>query len=112
MPANPQLHPPSSDAIASTRQGRTTPRALMGEDPALRAAYRVCRCITRRHDPGIYALIQLMPAVLRPACWALWAAASTLDDLADEPDASPAERASRVDAWTKALRHDQAVGSS
>ncbi|MFB0619258.1 polyprenyl diphosphate synthase [Streptomyces sp. AGS-58] len=64
------------------------------------------------HDPGIYALIQLMPAVLRPPCWALWAAASVLDDLADQRDAQQAERESRVQAWTQALQCDLAAGTS
>lgn len=53
-----------------------------------------------------------MPAVLRPAGWALWAAASVLDDLADQQDAGPAERAARVEAWTEALQRDLAAGTS
>jgi undecaprenyl diphosphate synthase len=64
------------------------------------------------HDPGIYALIQLMPTVLRPPCWALWAAASVLDDLADRRDTQRAEREARVQAWTQALQCDLAVGAS
>ncbi|MEU4769734.1 polyprenyl diphosphate synthase [Actinosynnema sp. NPDC023794] len=84
----------------------------MGEDPLLQAAYRLCRRTTRANDPAIHALIQLMPAVLRPACWALWAAASTLDDLADRPEVEPTRRAAHVEAWTRALEHDLAVGAS
>ncbi|MFE2051593.1 polyprenyl diphosphate synthase [Streptomyces sp. NPDC059459] len=53
-----------------------------------------------------------MPSVLRPACWALWAAVTVLDDLADEADVTPAERAAHVEAWTRALEHDLAAGSS
>ncbi|MEU3481007.1 polyprenyl diphosphate synthase [Streptomyces sp. NPDC033754] len=64
------------------------------------------------HDPGIYALIQLMPTMLRPPCWALWAAASVLDDLADQRDAQQAEREARVQAWTQALQCDLAAGTS
>ncbi|MEW5542758.1 polyprenyl diphosphate synthase [Streptomyces cyaneofuscatus] len=64
------------------------------------------------HDPGTYALIQLMPTALRPACWALWASASVLDDLADQRDVAPADRAARVEAWTQALQHDLAIGTS
>ncbi|WP_323379532.1 polyprenyl diphosphate synthase [Streptomyces durbertensis] len=93
-------------------RGRATARSLTGGDPALREAYRLCRRTTRRHDPGIHALIRLMPAVLRPAGWALWAAASVLDDLADRRDVEPAERARRVEAWTEALRRDLAAGTS
>jgi undecaprenyl diphosphate synthase len=84
----------------------------MGDDPVLRMAYRLCRRVTRAHDPAIFAIIQLTPAVLRPACWALWAAASTLDDLADQPDVEAALRTARVEAWTTALEHDLAVGTS
>ncbi|KOG37207.1 polyprenyl diphosphate synthase [Streptomyces resistomycificus] len=103
---------PLDTATHARRRGRAGTRALMGEDPVLRAAYQMCRRTTRQHDPGIYALVQLVPAVLRPACWALWAAASVLDDLADERGAAPAERAAHVEAWTRALKHDLAVGRS
>jgi undecaprenyl diphosphate synthase len=78
----------------------------------LQAAYRLCRRTTRANDPAIHALIQLMPAVLRPACWTLWASATALDDLADQPGIEPARRAAQVEAWTKALEHDLAVGAS
>ncbi|WP_343242580.1 squalene/phytoene synthase family protein [Streptomyces sp. SID8111] len=69
--------------------------------------------MARTHDPSIQALIQLMPPTLRPARWALWAAASVLDDdLADQQDVAPAERAARVRAWTAALHRDPAAGTS
>ncbi|MFI8192172.1 polyprenyl diphosphate synthase [Streptomyces sp. NPDC085946] len=100
------------DAALPARQGRPAARRLTGDDPSLRAAYRLCRRITRQHDPAIHALIRLMPALLRPACWALWAAASVLDDLADQRDAEPAEREARVQAWTQALQRDLAAGTS
>ncbi|MFF8036042.1 polyprenyl diphosphate synthase [Streptomyces sp. NPDC016626] len=100
------------DAAPRARRRRPAARSLTGEDLTLRAAYRLCRRTTRQHDPAIHALIQLMPAVLRPAGWALWAAASVLDDLADQRDAEPAERAARVEAWTEALQHDLAAGTS
>lgn len=112
MRAKPQPTPAHLDAATQARQSRATARSLTGEDPVLRAAYRLCRRTTRQHDPGIYALVQLMPSVLRPACWALWAAASVLDDLADEQDAEPAKRAARVEAWTRAVKHDLAAGTS
>jgi undecaprenyl diphosphate synthase len=100
------------DAALPAQRGRSTHRPPTGEDPSLRAAYRLCRRVARQHDPGIYVLIQLMPAVLRPAGWALWAAATVLDDLADQRDAEPAERAARVEAWTQALQCDLAAGTS
>ncbi|MFC7935127.1 polyprenyl diphosphate synthase [Streptomyces sp. NPDC057387] len=111
MSTTPRSTPAPHDASRQTRPRPAPARALTAEAPALRAAYRVCRRTTRREDPGIHALVQLMPAELRPACWALWAAASVLDDLADVPDVPAAERAARVEAWTQALRHDQAVGA-
>ncbi|MEU1478208.1 polyprenyl diphosphate synthase [Streptomyces sp. NPDC005760] len=100
------------DAAPPPRRGWPTHRPPTGEDPSLRAAYRLCRRIARQHDPGIYVLIQLMPSVLRPAGWALWAAATALDDLADQRDAEPAERAARVEAWAQALRCDLAACTS
>ncbi|MFE0889618.1 squalene/phytoene synthase family protein [Streptomyces rochei] len=53
-----------------------------------------------------------MPAVMRPACWALWAAANAIDDLADDHSVDAERRAERVGAWIAALDHDVATGSS
>ncbi|MEV4193272.1 phytoene/squalene synthase family protein, partial [Streptomyces toxytricini] len=100
------------DAGLPAQRGRPAHRPPAGEDPSLRAAYRLCQRTTRVNDPGIYALIQLMPTELRPAGWALWAAATVLDDLADQRDAQPAERAFRVEAWAQALQFDLAAGTS
>lgn len=100
---------------AVPRAGRRTTRSLweaVGDDPALRAAYRLCRTRTRRQDPAEYALIQLVPAVMRPACWALWAAANAVDDLADDRTAGAERRAERVGEWIAALDRDMATGSS
>ncbi|MEV7078141.1 polyprenyl diphosphate synthase [Streptomyces sp. NPDC093516] len=81
-------------------------------DPALRAAYRLCRRRTRTEDPAEYALIQLVPAPLRPALHALWAAANALDDLGDDRTAPAAERAARVEAWIAALHRELPTGTS
>lgn len=91
--------------------GVSARRYMIAEEPALRAAYEVCRRQTRR-DPAEYALIRLTPAPLRPACWALWAAASAVDDLADDRLATVPERAARVDEWITALGDDLAAGRS
>nr|WP_244204606.1 squalene/phytoene synthase family protein [Streptomyces africanus] len=85
---------------------------MIGDDPALRAAYGLCRRRTREQDPAEYALIQLVPAALRPACWALWAAASALDDLGDDRTAPAAERAARVEEWITALHRELPAGTS
>ncbi|MFD5558639.1 squalene/phytoene synthase family protein [Streptomyces sp. NPDC127068] len=82
-----------------------------GGNPPLRSAYRVCCGVTRR-DPAEYALVQLLPAALRPPYWALWAAASTVDDLADAPGEPFESRAARVAEWKTALRREREVGSS
>ncbi|GGS47580.1 polyprenyl diphosphate synthase [Streptomyces violaceus] len=85
---------------------------MIGDDPALRAAYRLCRLRTRRQDPAEYALIQLVPAPLRPALHALWAAANALDDLGDDRTAPAAERAARVEEWITALHRELPTGTS
>ncbi|MFH8656489.1 polyprenyl diphosphate synthase [Streptomyces afghaniensis] len=85
---------------------------MIGDDPALRAAYGLCRHRTREQDPAEYALIQLVPAALRPACWALWAAANALDDLGDDRTAPAAERAARVEEWITALHRELPAGTS
>ncbi|MET9594181.1 polyprenyl diphosphate synthase [Streptomyces sp. NPDC006516] len=95
----------------ASRSARSS-RAVIGDDPVLRSAYRLCRTRTRRQDPAEYALIQLVPAVLRPACWALWAAANAIDDLADDHTATAAERAARVDEWVTALDRELTTGTS
>ncbi|MEU3950390.1 polyprenyl diphosphate synthase [Streptomyces sp. NPDC029526] len=81
-------------------------------DAGLRAAYRLCRQRTQREDPVEYALIQLAPPALRPPCWALWAAANAIDDLADERDATPEQRARRVEQWITGLTRDLHLGRS
>lgn len=112
MRATTQTTTADLDVTLPAQRGRPTRGTPAGEDPSLRAAYRLCRRTTRLHDSGIYALIQLMPAVLRPRCWALWAAASVLDDLADRRDAEQAARAARVQAWPQALQRNLAAGTS
>ncbi|MDX3131816.1 squalene/phytoene synthase family protein, partial [Streptomyces europaeiscabiei] len=86
--------------------------AVIGNDRTLRAAYRHCRQLTREQDRAEYALIQLLPAALRPACWALWAAANAIDDLADDRTVPPPERAARVEQWITALERELMTGTS
>ncbi|MGG2460412.1 polyprenyl diphosphate synthase [Streptomyces sp. RGM 3693] len=81
-------------------------------DTTLRAAYRVCRRTTRTQYPETYALIRLLPPVLHPACWAVWAAVNALDDLVDDRDAAAAERTARAESWIAALEADLASGTS
>ncbi|MEU1314581.1 polyprenyl diphosphate synthase [Streptomyces tibetensis] len=108
--------PPATTAPADREAASETPeraeRPVTGDDPALRAAYRLCRHRTKEQDPAEYALIQLVPAALRPALHALWAAANALDDLGDDRTAPAAERAARVEAWITALHRELPTGSS
>ncbi|MFE7900024.1 polyprenyl diphosphate synthase [Streptomyces sp. NPDC057424] len=108
--------PPATTAPADREATPGAPgpagHPVTGDDPALRAAYRLCRRRTKDQDPAEYALIQLVPAALRPALHALWAAASALDDLGDDRTAPAAERAARVEAWITALHRELPTGSS
>ncbi|EDY61011.2 predicted protein [Streptomyces sviceus ATCC 29083] len=82
------------------------------DDPALRAAYLHCRRTVRRDDPVEYSIMQLMPPLLRPACWAMWAAFSAADDLADAPAGTTATRTAQLKAWTTALEDELTAGHS
>lgn len=94
------------------RRPAKSSRVVIGNDRALRAAYRHCRQRTKEQDRAEYTLIQLVPAALRPACWALWAAANAIDDLADDRTVPPPERAARVEQWITALEGELMTGSS
>ncbi|MEU1848633.1 polyprenyl diphosphate synthase [Streptomyces sp. NPDC019990] len=102
---------PSATTTAADRPETSGP-PVTGDDPSLRAAYRLCRRRTKEQDPAEYALIQLVPAPLRPALYALWAAANALDDLGDDRTAPAVERAARVEAWITALHRELPTGSS
>ena len=123
--------------IAGRRLSPWAAPPLRGDDgrrdgagrPGLGDAYRWCRRTVRERDPAIYALTALMPRMLWPGCWALWAALATVDDIVDSGTRHPTERAVEVQAWVSALdaeladrdqhqhgpscpgRHDRAVGT-
>ena len=80
--------------------------------PGLGDAYRWCRRRVRERDPAVYALTALMPRMLWPGCWALWAALAAVDDIADSGAGRPAERAAGVRAWVSALDAELAAGTS
>lgn len=104
--------PPAGAPQDSPVDERTAPLPGGRAETDLRAAYRLCRRITRSQDPGAYAVLRLLPPVLHPACWAVWAGLTVVDDLIDDRDATPAERATRADAWMAALETDMAAGTS
>jgi phytoene synthase len=68
-------------------------------DPALRAAYRLCRDLNARHGRTYFLATRLLPADRRPAVHALYGFArhvdEIVDDLADGRQAT--ERAARLD---------------
>ena len=78
----------------------------------LEGAYRWCRRMVRDRDPAIYALTALMPRMLWPGCWALWAALATVDDIVDSRTRQPTERAVELQAWVSALDAELAAGHS
>src|SRR5690348_9779547 len=80
--------------------------------PGLGDAYRWCRRTVRERDPAIYALTALMPRMLWPGCWALWAALAAVDDIVDSGTRHPTERAVEVQAWVSALDAELATGTS
>jgi undecaprenyl diphosphate synthase len=80
--------------------------------PGLEDAYRWCRRTVRERDPAIYALTSLMPRLLWPGCWALWAALATVDDIADSRVRQPTERAVELQAWVNALDAELATETS
>ncbi|WP_159058212.1 phytoene/squalene synthase family protein, partial [Streptomyces europaeiscabiei] len=94
---------------------RTTTRSVTRsgrERSALDAAYDECRRLVRTTRPTEYALMQLMPPAVRPACWALYAALASADDLVDSTEGTPQERARRLQEWRAALDADLASGTS
>ena len=80
--------------------------------PGPEGAYRWCRRLVRERDPAIYALTALMPRLLWPGCWALWAALATVDDIADSRTRQPTERAVELQAWVNALDAELATETS
>ncbi|WP_371576214.1 polyprenyl diphosphate synthase [Streptomyces sp. NBC_01314] len=94
---------------------RTTTRSVTRsgrERSALDAAYDECRRLVRTTRPTEYALMQLMPPAVRPACWALYAALASADDLVDSTEGTPQERARRLQEWRAALEADLSSGTS
>ncbi|UUU30326.1 polyprenyl diphosphate synthase [Streptomyces sp. CA-210063] len=94
---------------------RTTTRSVTRsgrERSALDAAYDECRRLVRTTRPTEHALMQLMPPVARPACWALYAAFAYADDLLDSAEGTEQERARRLQEWRAALEADLTSGTS
>lgn len=70
----------------------------------LRAAYSVCRHITRSAARNFYYGFLLLPARKRNALSAVYAFMRHADDLSDEPGIPAEERRQKLDEWMNALR--------
>ncbi|MHA6803580.1 phytoene/squalene synthase family protein [Salinifilum ghardaiensis] len=67
-------------------------RAAGIDRPSLRAAYLRCREINAAHGRTYFLATRLLPAARRPMVHALYGFARWVDDLVDDPEASPAAR--------------------
>jgi 15-cis-phytoene synthase len=83
-------------------------------DPDLRAAYRTCRRMQRRHDPTFYCATLRLPRDVRPAVHALYGFVRGADQLVDGADRSPDPEARRraLDRWQAELERGIASGRS
>ena len=66
-------------------------------DPA--DALRWCRRYTRRHGENFTVVSWFLPRSLRAPMFALYAFCRFTDNIGDDPDAAPAQRLERLDAW-------------
>jgi phytoene synthase len=83
-------------------------------DPAITAAYDLCRRLQRRHDPTYYWATRRLPADVRPATHALYGYVRTADEIVDGPRRlpTPAARRAALDAWEAELHRGLAAGRS
>ena len=58
-----------------------------------------CRRYTRRHGENFTVVSWFLPRELRAPMFAVYAFCRFTDNIGDDPDASPAERLERLDAW-------------
>jgi phytoene synthase len=85
-----------------------------GADPDLRAAYRVCRGMQRRHDPTFYCATLRLPRDVRPAVHALYGFVRGADQLVDGADRlpDPTARLLALNRWQAELERGIASGRS
>lgn len=80
--------------------------------PELRAAYRECRRLTRRHGTTYYWATRVLPAARRPHVYALYGFCRHADEIVDAHDgASVDQRRARLDALRVSL-HDALAGGA
>jgi hydroxysqualene synthase len=71
--------------------------------PVLSRAYAECEALARSHYENFPVASWLLPRPMRPHVAALYAFARVADDIADEGQASPAERRRDLSAWQNRL---------
>ncbi|MGQ0625209.1 MAG: phytoene/squalene synthase family protein [Sporichthyaceae bacterium] len=83
-------------------------------DPELRASYLRCKDLHARHGRTYYLATLLLPPAQRPYVWALYGFARYADDLVDDlsDPATPAQKAERLTAWSRARLADLHAGAS
>src|ERR687898_595152 len=102
--------------IRPARRVRST-RSFSARDlavpPALRAAYRECRRLTRRHGTTYYWATQVLPAERRPHVQALYGFCRHADEIVDAQDDETVDRRrARLDDLRAALQAALATGSA
>lgn len=85
------------------RANPTNPTMSTDPAPSSRDGYRWCRELARSHYENFPVASLLLPVKLRDPVAAIYAFARYADDIADEGDASPAERLEQLDAMAQAL---------
>jgi 15-cis-phytoene synthase len=87
---------------------------MSASDPELRAAYRACRRMQRRHDPTYYWATRRLPREVRPAVHAIYGFVRGADELVDGPrrPPDPAARRRALDRWQAELELGVARGRS
>lgn len=78
----------------------------------LATAYAVCRGITRSNARNFYYAFLVLPRAKRDALAAVYAFMRHSDDLSDDPALSPAEKATRLEAWRKEMHRALAGGAT
>jgi phytoene synthase len=77
---------------------------VVATGPSLDAAYAYCQRMAAAHYENFPVASLLLPRHMRPHVAAVYAFARVADDIADEGDASPADRLAALDAWRARLR--------
>ncbi|MBI1377585.1 MAG: phytoene/squalene synthase family protein [Frankiales bacterium] len=83
-------------------------------DPTLRESYERCRVLNAQHGRTYYLATLLLPPAKRPYVHALYGFARYADEIVDDlgSDATAAQRAAELDAWSARFRDDLARGRS